>query len=189
MQKMEVKVIMRRLKTIRGVITALAIALPAITLYAVEKHTEEIVGPWEGSGVIFLTHVDKAKFFGEINATMIVQRDENNTINKLPIVCMTIQDIDLNNTSATARGDCLIGVEKDVIFAAFECSGPLGECTGAMTLGGGTGRFSGITGGSKFRLLTVGDMISLERGRVLANKKAKGAMTFTDLIYTIPDTE
>jgi len=176
------------LKANRGVITAIALAaaVPAVTLYAAEKHTAEAVVPWEGSGVIFLTHMDKAKFFGEINATMSIKRDGNETFGNLPLVCMTVREIDLNGSVSSTRGDCLIGVQKDVIFAAFECSGPPDDCNGTMTLGGGTGQYSGINGSGGFRCQTEGDTISLEKGRVLANKKTKGVMTLSDLVYEIP---
>jgi len=134
-------------------LSALVIVL-SNPLYAAKKHTAEIVGAWEGSGVVLLTHVDRAKFFGEINATLFVKSEDNSTIHKLPIVCMTTQEIDLNRSTVNADGDCLIGVENDVIFAAFACSGPESDCRGTFTIGGGTGRYAGITGSSTFRSRT-----------------------------------
>ncbi len=164
----------------------LTIGLSANTLCASEKHTSEIIGQWKGSGVIILTHVDKAKFFGEINAILSVKRADNTTIDKLPIVCMTTQKIDLTNAAVTAQGDCLIGVENNVIFAGFECSGSRGGCTGKMTFGGGTGRFSGISGSSRFHSRTEEGAFALAKGRVLAKKVSHGILTLTDLVYEIP---
>ena len=174
---------------LKRLLFTLTITLSASMLFATEKHTAEIIGTWQGSGVVFLTHVDKAKFFGEINATLTVQSEDNSTINHLPIVCMTTQKLDLNDSNITASGDCLIGVEKDVIFAAFTCSGPQSDCVGTFTLGGGTGRFNKITGGSEFRSRTQDGTLTIEKGRVLANKKIKGVLIFTDLHYEIPDNK
>lgn len=165
----------------------LVITLSIPPLHAADKHTAEVVGRWQGSGIVLLTHMDKAKFFGEINATLSVKREDHNSIDKLPIVCMTTQKINLENLNITSQGDCLIGVEENVIFASFECSGPQDNCMGTFTVGGGTGRFSQMTGRSKFHSRTEGDLISLKKGRVLAKKEAQGVLTLTDLYYEIPD--
>ena len=174
-------------KNISRLLAAGAIVMAAVSsLGASEARTAEVLAPWQGEGKVFMIEEKKAKFFGVFEGTMYVQTGHKDHIDALPFVCPTTQVIDLKNMTIVTNGNCVIGAENDIIFAAIECAGPSGGCEGTFSLKGGTGKFSGISGGSKMSARTKIKEFTFNIGSIVADKQAAGLIVLPKLTYKIP---
>jgi hypothetical protein len=172
---------------IRSLVAAItAAAALTTTLSANEAKHARVEAPWKSTGIMMMTSMKTAKFMGTFEGLLHVKNDDSHVINQLPMMCPTTQHIDLENKTMTAEGDCLIGAKGEVIFASFECKGPLNACTGKFSLKGGTGKFEGIAGGSTLQAEAVAQGIAEDKTGLFAQKEAVGVLVMPDMTYKIP---
>lgn len=167
--------------------TAVLCLLGASMVYAMdEAHTASVISPWEGQGTVFMSDPKTAKLMGVFKGVMFVQRGEKEQIDTLPFVCPSVQVINLDKKTGVTTGDCQIGAGDDIIFAAYECAGPIGGCEGSFKLRGGTGKFSKISGGSKLSSRTETGTLLMDAASGIAVKTVKGVLVLPELTYKIP---
>jgi hypothetical protein len=157
-----------------------------VTMASDEVRKAEVLAPWHGEGQIYVSEPGKAKFMGVLKGIMYVQTGHKETIDTLPFVCPSIQEMNIKNQTLITTGDCQIGAGDDIIFASYECSGPIGGCEGTFKLKGGTGNFEKISGGSKLSARTKMSETLIDATNGIAVKEATGIMILPELTYKIP---
>ena len=103
------------------------------------------------------------------------------------MLCPAVQFLDIKAKRAEASGHCtLTTAGDDVVYSAWTCTGMQGACEGEFALTGGTGKFAGITGGSKLRVRAAltETAASLSSGGVV--RGAAALALWPELKYTIP---
>jgi hypothetical protein len=64
---------------------------------------------------------------------------------------------DINKGKSTANGSCIgTDVDGDKTLSFWTCAGTLPVCDGEFRFDGGTGKYTGITGNSKFKATAIG---------------------------------
>jgi hypothetical protein len=162
-------------------------ALLTTSLAAAEATNARVEAPWKSQGMMMMTSMKTAKFMGSFEGILHVKNEGHEAINKLPMMCPSVQHIDLEKKTMTVEGDCLIGAKGEVIFASFECSGPLNGCKGKFSLKGGTGKFEGISGGSSLEAEAVAQGVLEDKSGLFAMKEAVGVLIMPDMTYKIPE--
>ena len=175
------------MKKLITLLTAAAISLTATQALASDSvKTAEVLAPWQGQGQVYISEPGVAKFMGVIEGVMYVQTGHTDQIDALPFVCPTVPTMNLKNQTIVTNGDCQIGADEDIIFAAYECAGPVGGCEGTFKLKGGTGKFSKISGGSKMSARTKMSEILIDTTSGITVKSATGLMVLPELTYKVP---
>ncbi len=175
------------MNTLTRLLSIAAITVTALSsLNASEAKVAHILAPWQAEGMLFMIEEKKARFFGAVEGTMYVQTGDKTHMDELAFVCPSTQIIDLSDETVVTEGNCIIGVEEDVIFAAFSCAGPTDGCEGRFDLKGGTGKFKGISGGSLMSSRTAMKGLEITPGTMTAQKQASGLMVLPELTYKTP---
>ena len=170
-----------------SLLAAAAISLTVTQAFASDGvKTAEVLAPWQGQGQVYISEPGVAKFMGVIEGVMYVQTGHKDHIDALPFVCPTVQKMNLKNQTIVTSGDCHIGADKDIIFAAYECAGPVGGCEGTFKLKGGSGKFAKISGGSKMSARTKISEILMDASSGIVVKAATGVMVLPELTYKVP---
>jgi hypothetical protein len=171
---------------ISGIVAALLMTTTAPTAIGAEQGSISAFAAWDGKGRLFDTGVDTATFVGALGGTLYVDT-EKGPIASGAMVCPVIVEIDLKDRSQAGSGSCAISSpEGDRVYADIDCKGYfLIGCTGKLTITGGTGRFSGISGDSPV-------VIRSDFGRLEApaddpaRPQATGILYLQELQYKIP---
>jgi hypothetical protein len=71
-------------------------------------------------------------------------------MHKARVDCTLMNDV--NQGRANANGTCVItDVDGDKVFLEWKCAGAMPACPGDERFVGGTGKYNGISGSSKFQ--------------------------------------
>jgi hypothetical protein len=93
---------------------------------------------------------------GEFGGTFF-NDDGKGFMHQSSIVCPGTNDIRLDGSPGGAQGNCIVtDKEGDKAFLWWKCVGPFpGPCNGDFQWTGGTGKYAGIKGNSKFYAVTI----------------------------------
>lgn len=178
-------------RTMRIVVAAsvagllLAAAMPPETI-ASEETTITAFSAWDGRGNLFETGADEATFVGMLSGTFYVDT-EKGPIASGVMVCPASVTVNTKDRSQTGTGRCTVASpEGDRVYADIACEGFfLIGCTGEFTITGGTGRYSGITGGGPMIVRSDFGRMKAVAGDA-AEQRATGILYLRDLHYKIP---
>jgi hypothetical protein len=151
-----------------------------------EERTVQAMVPWQGSGEVFVVAPEKLMILASFPGIMYLQGTQG-ALDAAVMLCPAVQTLDIKSKRAEASGHCtLTAAGDDVVYSAWKCTGVQGACEGEFTLTGGTGKFTGITGGGKMtvRAALAETAASLSSGGVV--RGAAGLAVWPTLKYTIP---
>jgi hypothetical protein len=180
---------MRR-TNIAGRVFVLAACLVAAGLCrvaaAAEEQTVKAFAAWQGQGHVYETGPKSAAFVGALVGTMYVETDKG-PLGSGRIVCPALLDINLVDNSQTGTGRCTITARDGArVYGDIACSGfHLIGCDGDFKVTGGTGRFTGITGGGRISIRSEAREISAGPEGSTA-EQGSGIMYWRELRYVIP---
>ena len=154
---------------------------------AAEERTATAIASWEGIGRVFEVAPGQAFFLGSFAGTMFVQHGDG-ALNTAEVVCPGTFDIAIETGKQKGGGHCIItALDGSQVFGKWECDGAhLVGCIGSFEITGGTGRFAGISGGSKFVARSAIAQIVVDALRQSATEASKGIAIWQDLTYQIP---
>jgi len=163
-----------------------AVLFSGALLNAAEVKTAAVEGAWQSKGTVYMSDPNTAKFMGVLQGVMYVKQGDKEEIDALPFVCPSVQTMNLDNQTIISSGDCMIGANNDIIYASYECAGPLGGCEGRFSLRGGTGKFAKISGASKLSSRLAASLFVVDAPGIIAQKSSEGVFLLPDLVYKIP---
>jgi hypothetical protein len=70
-------------------------ALLTTSLAAAEATNARVEAPWKSQGMMMMTSMKTAKFMGSFEGILHVKNEGHEAINKLPMMCPSVQHIDL----------------------------------------------------------------------------------------------
>ena len=163
-----------------------AVAVPPA---AAEEQTIEAFSVWHARGQLFKTGENIGTFVGALRGRFFVETSEG-PVEAGTIVCPGMLEIDLEDSSQSGQGRCVITNEENVqAFAKWTCSGyHLVGCSGDFTLTGGTGKFAGVTGGGPFMVRTSlhGFAAASSKPTVVVDETSIGIAHWKELRYELP---
>ncbi len=172
----------------RLMFTAAAIGMAATaTAVASEEQTIDAFSVWHARGHVFKMGDNIGMFVGALQGPFFIETPEG-PVGAGKIICPGLFKVSLEDGSQTGEGGCLITGEKGAqIFANWACSGyHLIGCKGEFTLNGGTGRFSGITGGGPIVVRTTIREIAVQANENPDVEAAIGIAFWKGLRYELP---
>ena len=174
----------------RLMLTAAAIGMAyaaAASAAAGEEQTIDAFSVWQARGHMFKMGENIGMFVGALQGPFFVETPEG-PVGAGKIICPGLFKVDLEDGSQTGEGSCLITGEKGAqVFANWTCSGyHLIGCKGKFTLLGGTGRFSGITGGGPIVVRTTIREIAVQADENPDVETAIGIAFWKGLRYELP---
>jgi hypothetical protein len=155
---------------------------------AAEEQTIEAFSVWHARGQLFKTGENIGTFVGALRGRFFVDTPEG-PVEAGTIVCPGTLEVDLEDASQSGQGRCVITSEKDAqVFASWTCSGyHLIGCSGEFTLTGGTGKFSGVTGGGPFTLRsTIHGIAASAKAVSVVEEASIGVAHWKALRYKLP---
>ena len=127
-------------------ITTITILSISSTAAVAETRTISAVIPWQAQGQVFQVGADRARFLGSLEGIMYIETAEG-VMDEAFVRCPIVQNINLEDGTTSASGDCVIIVgPEDTAYAEITCEGVAGLCRGEFKLTGGAGRLAGIRG-------------------------------------------
>src|SRR5215469_3363763 len=126
------------------------LAAPSGVAVAGEEATVKAFAAWIGDGRTFQTGVKEATFIGDLAGPMFVET-EKGIVKVGRLLCPAIVEIGLDDGKQRGEGRCTVTAPDGArIYAEISCAGVyMVGCNGELKLTGGTGRFSGVSGGGK----------------------------------------
>ena len=176
---MNARQLLRVIVTVGMLVTASHVALG-------EERIVQAMAPWQGSGEVFVVAPEKLMILVSFTGIMYLQGKQG-ALDAVVMLCPAVQTLDTKAKHAEASGHCtLTDAGDDMVYSAWKCTGVQGACEGEFTLTGGTGKFAGITGGSKLmvRAALTETAASLSSGGVV--RAAAALAIWPELKYTIP---
>ena len=153
-----------------------------------EEQTIEAFSVWHARGHLVKTGESTGTFVGAMRGRFFVDTPEG-PVEAGTIVCPGTLEVDLEDASQSGQGRCVITSEKDTqVFANWTCSGyHLIGCSGEFTLTGGTGKFSGVTGGGPFTLRSaIHGMAASAKAVSVVEEASIGVAHWKELRYKLP---
>jgi len=159
----------------------------ADTATAAESQTVSASTAWVSQGRYFLTGDNEALFVGVLGGILFVE-SASGRLDAVEIICPGDFVVNLQTGAQEGEGKCIIeDLDGDNVFANWTCAGQdFVGCEGDFTLTAGTGKFKGITGGSKLKARTAfsGIAVDLKSGKVV--EASAGLLELPELTYTLP---
>jgi hypothetical protein len=172
------------LTTIVGGVFFFGLMGPAVA----EQEEVKALSPWEGDGYTFPIGNDRIFMVAVFTGTIFVE-DGKGALHTGSIVCPATVEGDLKTMTKTGKGHCIItNDDGDRIYADYTCTGDLEACRGPFTLVGGTGKFTGITGGGEMISRIQSRALLLVEGFESAHQQGEGIAIWPKLTYQFPDT-
>lgn len=106
---------------------------------------------WNSTGKTFEMGKDRLYWVGEFTGTLFNDRT-GGIMDHAAVTCPGTNDIRLDGATSSAQGNCIVtDAEGDKAFATWWSKGPFpGPFQGEFTWTGGTGKYTGIKGVSRF---------------------------------------
>jgi hypothetical protein len=151
-----------------------------------EEATVKAFAAWIGDGRTFQTGPKEATFIGDLAGPMFVETEQG-IIKTGRLLCPAIVEIGLDDGKQRGEGRCTITAPDGArVYAEISCTGVyMVGCNGELKLTGGTGRFSGITGGGKVTIRSdLRQIGAASEGSV--KEDASGSLVLPEFHYKIP---
>jgi len=127
---------------------------------------------------------DATEFLGALKGIMYVETSEGQ-LNEAFIECTAKQTLE-GKSETSISGNCGIVISgEDTIYAAYQCRGVQGACSGRFTLTDGTGKFKGISGQSPMTLRSPLRHLAHDLQGVETITVSHGVIILSDLSYSI----
>jgi len=153
--------------------------------YAASKTISAII-PWQGQGQIFPVTTNKLRFLGALEGIMYVETADGD-MNEAFVRCPIVQNIDAENGTTSASGNCVIVASpEDSVFAEISCTGIAGLCRGEFKLTGGTGRFEGISGSGDMTVRSPVHALAADLSDGTVLHVAAGLLQIPTLKFNLP---
>jgi hypothetical protein len=174
----------------RLMLTAAAIVMSyaaAVSAAASEEQTIDAFSVWHARGHVFKIGENIGMFVGALQGPFFIETPEG-PVGAGTIICPGLFKVNLEDGSQTGEGECMItGQKGEQVFAKWTCSGyHLIGCKGEFTLYGGTGRFSGITGGGPIVVRTTIREIAVQANENPDVEATIGIAFWKGLRYELP---
>jgi hypothetical protein len=160
--------------------------LAVLPTQAAESGTVQVIIPWDGEGRVYRVAPTRIKFLGEIEGIMYIE-SSSGEMHEAFVSCPITQELDLENGTTTAEGECEITASSEtVLFASLTCKGEVGNCRGDFKLTGGLGNFAGISGAGALQVRSPIRALAADLGSGAVLRIASGLAVINDLKYKIP---
>ena len=179
---------MKRLKKSGWAVAAVVVSAMLILMgiAQAEEGTVKATAAWEGQGYAFPVGEDQAYTVAVYAGVMFVD-DGKGSLDAASIVCPGTIEGNLAKGTKTGDGRCIItDRDGDRVFARFTCSGDLDGCRGPFTIAGGTGKFTGISGGGEMISRIQARQITTYAGLDDVQHQGAGLAVWPALHYKIP---
>src|SRR5262249_35266144 len=104
---------------------------------------------WQGKGQTYATGLKQGTLVGTVSGPMYIITEQG-PVSAGDMVCPLVVTFDESDGSQTGQVRCIISGKDGTVFGQLTCTGfQFVGCSGDFKITGGTGRFSGITGGGK----------------------------------------
>ena len=143
----------------------------------------DVTAHWSGKGRLFEMENYRKFFHGEVNGTFEERAPLEGTpglFNLAEVRCQVSMNIDPKTKARDSFGTCTITIQDthEVVHSRWTCTSLAEECEGEFTWMWGTGRFSGISGTTKFHSRM--DIGVTESGAI------HGEATWPEFTYQLP---
>jgi hypothetical protein len=168
-----------------GLASIIALAPPSL---AGEEQVINAFSTWEGSGQMVQTGPKVSTFVGTFTGAVYVESDEDGPLYAGTMTCPAVVEVNLEDGSQTAKGDCAIDLNNGPrVFAGIACTGfYLLGCRGDITIRGGTGKLEGVSGSGPVIFRSHLHEMALAAGQPLERRDA-GIAIFRNLKVVLPD--
>lgn len=176
-----------RLGSFWGIVVCLSMMVGLDGRALAEQNEIKAMAPWKGEGYAFPIENDQVFMVAVFSGTLFVE-DGKGALHAGSIVCPGTVQADLQAQTKTGEGHCIITNQEGArIYARFTCSGNnLESCRGPFTLTGGTGKFTGITGGGEMVSQIQVRQVTIVEGFESASQRGEGIAVWPKLSYNIP---
>ena len=152
--------------------------------HAEQKSLKAMI-PWDGEGRVFHIAPGTMLFLGAFQGVIYVETSEGK-LDEGFVSCPLKQQLDLKSRKTSGSGHCMITASGgDTVYAKWTCTGVLGGCKGDFKLTGGTGKFKGITGSSKFIVRSPLRALITDMANDSVLRVSSGIAILPDLKYTL----
>ena len=177
------------IKTIRAIAMATAFAgcLP-LSASAGEQQTFNAFSAWSGKGFTVQSGPNERTFVGSVTGRIYVETDKGPT-DAGEMICPMKLRVNTQTGSQEMSGRCTIaGNDGALMNLDLACTGVyLVGCKGDSTIaGGGTGRFSGVTGGGPFTIRASRREASVDGNTAIVDQSASGIIFWRGFKYNMP---
>ena len=167
-------------------ITAITIISGWSVAAIAETRTISAVIPWQGQGQIFQVSAGKLRFLGSLEGIMYVETAEG-SMNEAFVRCPIVQNINLEDSTTSATGDCVIVAgPEDIAYAEITCDGVAGLCRGEFRFTGGAGRLEGIRGKGKMTVRSPLHALAGDLSGGVMIQAAAGILQMPELRVELP---
>ena len=173
-----------------GRIVALAALLAGAGLChaaVAEEAKIEAFSVWQGKGQTYATGLKQGTLVGTVSGPMYILTEQGPVISGV-MVCPLVVTFDEGDGSQTGQARCIITGKDGTVFGQLSCTGfQFVGCSGDFKITGGTGRFSGITGGGKAVVRSESRSTGATRSADGSlTEDARGIIYWKELEYKIP---
>jgi len=138
---------------------------------------------WLGKGEIHEIGKDRVLFHGALDGVIFIHQRKggiNAPLQAAKMHCLVMMNLDKNTKERASEGFCMItpNEESGMVYTEFQCASSADECQGEWTHIGGTGKYAGISGTTKFRSRV--DIGPKEKGTI------SGYAVWPSLTYNVP---
>jgi hypothetical protein len=168
-----------------GLASVLALASPS---RGGEEQVINAFSTWEGSGQMVQTGAKTSTFVGTLTGAIYIDTEEDGPLYAGMMTCPAVIEVNLEDGSQTAKGDCAIDLNDGPrVFAGIACTGfYLLGCRGDITIKGGTGKLEGVSGSGPVLFRSHLHEMALTAGQPLERRDA-GIAVFRNLKVVLPD--
>lgn len=177
------------IKTIRAIALAatLATCLP-LAAAAGEQQTFNAFSAWTGKGFTVQSGPNEKTFVGSVAGRVYVETDKG-PADAGEMICPVKLKVNTQNGSQEMSGNCTIaGNDGALMNLDLKCTGVyMVGCNGDSTIaGGGTGRFSGVTGGGPFTIRAARREATADGNTAIIDQSASGIIFWRGFKYNTP---
>ena len=154
---------------------------------AAEENKIEAFSVWSGKGQTYATGVKQGTLVGTVSGPMYIMTEQG-PVSSGDMVCPLVVTFDESDGSQTGQARCIISGKDGTVFGQLTCTGfQYVGCSGDFKITGGTGRFSGITGGGKAVVRSESRSTGAARSTDGSlTEDARGIIYWKELEYKIP---
>jgi hypothetical protein len=111
---------------------------------------------WVFKGDVQELGAQRTVFVGMVDGVLFNNAGTGGVMHKARVNCALMNDV--SQGRANARGTCeIIDADGDKAFLEWKCAGAMPACPGDQRFVGGTGKYTGISGTSKFQGNFIGN--------------------------------
>ncbi|MEP5764478.1 MAG: hypothetical protein ABJ308_07785 [Halieaceae bacterium] len=165
---------------------ALLICASALLAQSVQAESAKAAVSWNGHGQVFQVSVSEQEFLGSMDGVMYIE-SSTGKLDEAFMECTVKLIMHRDDAKIRGHGNCMITESStDTVFADYQCTGEIGACKGKFTLTGGSGRFEGISGGSRLIVRSPLRHIIAGTGSIENIAVKNGILLLPSLSYQLP---